>query len=469
MPDTGLLSPGWAGTDGTVPLSDEAWVQAMLDVEVALARAQADLGVIPRAAAESIARAAHVERMDMTALVAGVHETANPVVALVPQLVRAVSEVDPVAADYVHRGGTSQDILDSATMLICARSLTALSADLRRTAAALAGWVTEHRDTPMVGRTLTQHAVPTTFGLKAAGWLHLVLDIEERVDHLLHNRLPASLGGAAGTLSAYAEYASLAGQGTDERGIELIAPFAAHLGLTAPLVPWHAIRTPLADLASVLTFTATALGKFAADVQVLTRTEIGELVEPGGDGRGRSSAMPQKRNPVLATMITTAARQVPPYALVLFQSVAAEDERSAGGWHAEWQPLRECLRLVLGAARNAAELATGLEIRPDAMMHNLGRTGGAVVTERVSAVVTPLLGKQRAKRLLGAATATAERTGEPLATVLDKALTEAGSPLPTNTLADLLDPLNYAGAAGPLADRVLARYRAGAADTTRAC
>jgi 3-carboxy-cis,cis-muconate cycloisomerase len=449
--DTGLLSPGWAATPGAEPLSDEAWVLAMLDVEVALARAQAELGVIPGRAAATIATAARAARLDLSALVAGVHATANPVVGLVPRFTEVVAELDPAAAEYVHRGGTSQDILDSATMLICSRTLAWLRDDLQRTATAMATLVEEHRDTPMVGRTLTQHAVPTTFGLKAAGWLHLVLDASDRLDWLLDNGLPASLGGAAGTLSAYGEYAAMAGHATEERGAELIAPFAAHLGLTAPLVPWHAIRTPLADLASVLAFTATALGKFAADVQVLTRTEIGELVEPAADGRGGSSAMPQKRNPVLATMISTAARQVPPYALVLLQAVAAEDERSAGGWHAEWQPLRECLRLVLGAASNAAELADGLEVRPAAMLDNLHRTGGAVVSERLSAALTPLLGKQKAKQRLAEATATADRTGQPLADVL-------AEQLPADQLADLLNPLHYTGAAGPLADRVLARY-----------
>jgi 3-carboxy-cis,cis-muconate cycloisomerase len=444
--DTGLLSPGWAATPGAEPLSDEAWVLAMLDVEVALARAQAELGVLPVAAAETIA-AARAAHLDLSALVAGVHATANPVVELVARFTKVVAELDPSAAEYVHRGGTSQDVLDSATMLICSRTLARLRDDLQRTATALALLATEHRDTPMVGRTLTQHAVPTTFGLKAAGWLHLVLDALDRLDWLLDNGLPASLGGAAGTLSAYAEYAAIAGRATEERGAELITPFAAHLGLTAPLVPWHAIRTPIADLASVLAFTATALGKFAADVQVLTRTEIGELVEPPATGRGSSSAMPQKRNPVLATMITTAARQVPPYTLVLLQAVAAEDERSAGGWHAEWQPLRESLRLVLGAASNAAELAAGLEVRPAAMLDNLRRTGGAVVSERISAVLTPLLGKQKAKQLLAEATA----TGQPLADVL----ADTAARLPVD---DLLDPLRYTGAAGPLVDRVLARY-----------
>jgi 3-carboxy-cis,cis-muconate cycloisomerase len=456
--DTGLLSPGWAAVGAVDQLSDEAWVRAMLEVEVALAGAQAELGVIPVSAARTIARAAAGDMIDLPTLVAGVHATANPVVGLVPPLTAAVAELDPAAADYVHRGGTSQDVLDSATMLICSRTLAWLRDDLQRTAVALAALVREHRDTPMVARTLTQHAVPTTFGLKAAGWLHLVLDVCDRLDTLLDDGLPASLGGAAGTLSAYGEYAAMAGHGTPELGAELIAPFSARLGLTAPLVPWHAIRTPLADLAAVLAFTAAALGKFAADVQLLTRTEIGEIIEPGETGRGASSAMPQKHNPVLATMITTAARQVPPYTLVLIQAVSAEDERSAGGWHAEWQPLRECLRLVLGSASNAAELAEGLDVRPDAMLVNLRQTDGNVVSERISAALTPLFGKQRAKHLLGEATATAERDDEPLGDVLRRVLADEGRELPADALTDLLDPTHYTGAAGPLVDRVLARF-----------
>lgn len=431
----------------------------MLEVEVALARAQAELGMVPGAAAEAIAKAADSARLDLAGLVAGVHATANPVVHLVPQLTAAVSQLSPDAADYVHRGSTSQDILDSATMLICARALAVLRYQLNRTATALAELAERHRDTPMAGRTLTQHAVPTTFGLKAAGWLQLVLDAGDRAGELAEHGLPASLGGAAGTLSAYQEYAQLGPAPVADSGIRLSALFAAQLGLGEPLVPWHAIRTPISDLAAVACFTTGALGKFAADVQVLSRTEIGEVSEPAVAGRGASSAMPQKRNPVLATMITTAARQVPPYALVLFQSVIAEDERSAGAWHAEWQPLRDCLRLVLGAAANAAELAEGLDVDPEAMLRNLRLTGGALVSERLGVALAPLLGKAEAKRLLGAVTATAARTGRPLADVLAGALADEGRELDQARLAALLDPLQYTGCAGALTDRVLERYR----------
>jgi 3-carboxy-cis,cis-muconate cycloisomerase len=447
---SGLLSPGWAGTGVDALVSDEAWVQAMLDVEVALARAQADLGVIPVSAARTIVASCRADLLDLAGLAAGVRATGNPVVALVNQLTTVVSAIDAEAADYVHRGGTSQDILDSAMMLICARAMTHLAGDLDRCAEALASLVERHRDTPMVGRTLTQHAVPITFGLKAAGWLQLVLDASDRVRGVLDGGLPASLGGAAGTLSAYAEYAAQAGV---RGGVELIGPFAAHLGLAEPLVPWHGIRTPLADVAGALATTSGALGKFAVDVQVLTRTEIGEVTEPAAPGRGASSAMPQKRNPVYATLIMTAARQLPGYAMVLYQSMIVEDERSAGGWHAEWQPLRECLRLAAGAAANAAELAAGLVVHEDRMLENLALTGADVVSERLNAALAPKLGKAAAKALLTGAIDEAAASGDDLLDVLAR----SGADL--DTLRQSLDPTAYTGDASTIADRVLKRHR----------
>jgi 3-carboxy-cis,cis-muconate cycloisomerase len=422
--------------------------------------------VIPQTAADTIAGAAHLDQIDLHALAAGVRATANPVVALVGQLTAAVSTLDIDAAEYVHRGSTSQDILDSAMMLVCSRALDRMLTDLRRCADALARLVEQHRHTPMAGRTLTQHAVPITFGLKAATWLQLVLDTTDRLRRVADTGLPASLGGAAGTLAAYHEYALLAGV-PDQYGTDLIAPFASHLGLAEPLVPWHGIRTPLADVAAALCFLAGALGKFAIDVQVLTRTEIGEVAEPTAPGRGASSAMPQKHNPVFATMIITAARQLPPSALILYQSMLAEDERSAGAWHAEWQPLRECLRLAVGASANAAELAEGLVVFPERLHANLALSGGAVVSERINVILAPMLGKAAAKRLLARATDEAARSGEDLADVLTRLLGEQGHHFEAGRTRELLDPAQYTGAAALLADRVLSRYHANSTSTAR--
>jgi 3-carboxy-cis,cis-muconate cycloisomerase len=448
--DSGLLAPTWAGTPVEAVTCDEAWLSAMLEVEAALARGQARLGLMPAAHAEVITKVAEAGGLDVVALARAARAAANPVVALVPAFTALVAAVDPEAAEHVHRGSTSQDVLDSAAMLIARRVLAQIDADLSRVAAALAATAEEHRDTLVAGRTLAQHAVPTTFGLKAAGWLQLALDALAKVRSVASAGLPASLGGAAGTLAAYGEFARQAGEPAMD-GVELIAPFAEELGLAEPVLPWHTVRTPIADLGAMLSFVAGALGKFAVDVQTLSRTEIGEVAEPAADGRGASSAMPQKRNPVLATLIVSAGRQVPALALVLAQSMIAEDERPAGAWHTEWQALREALRLVGGAAFTAAELAEGLEVHPDRMRANIELTHGAIVAERLAVALTPELGKAQAKALLAKASTTAGATFDEVLRSLPE--------LAGLDLDDLLDPARYTGAAGPLVDRVLLRYR----------
>lgn len=468
MTDYGILAPAWAATGAAELVDDDALLTAMLATEVALAEAQAELGVIPAGAAVAIRAAAVPATIDLAAVAAGVRETANPVVAFVEQFTAAVRSVDTSAAEYVHRGSTSQDILDTALALLCAATLDRIEADLLACAESLAGQAHRHRDTPMAGRTLTQHAVPITFGLKAATWLHLVLDAVARVRRS-RAALPVSMGGAAGTLAAYHQYAlettwasEATGDSTDpvDATLRLPALVAQRLGLAAPTLPWHGIRTPLADVAASLMIATGALGKMAADVLVLSRTEIGEVTEEQAPGRGASSAMPQKHNPVYSTLVATAARQLPPIALVLFGSMAVEDERSSGGWHAEWQPLRECLRIGAGAAANAARLAATLEVSPDAMAANLRLTRGAIVSERVNAVLAPLLGKATAKRLLAEVTAAAERddadVADLLAPPLEEALEEAGLAGPD--LPGLFDPSGYTGMSGPLVDRVLARW-----------
>ncbi|MDW4907284.1 lyase family protein [Streptomyces sp. ADMS] len=456
--DAGLLAPTWAGTPAAAEMTDEAWLQAMLDVEVALARAQFAVGLTPATALAVIASEAHADRLDLVALAHAARAAANPVVALVTALTESVAAKDPAAAEYVHRGSTSQDILDSAAMLTARRVLTLIATDLARTATALAALADTHRHTVLAARTLAQHAVPTTLGLKAAGWLRLVTDARTRV-RAVASTLPAQLGGAAGTLAAYREYAIL--DGGDSRaaqgGIELLAPFARALGLVEPTLPWHTVRTPIAELGAVLQLVTGALGKFALDVQTMSRTEIGELSEPAAAGRGASSAMPQKRNPALATLVVSAARQVPAYALVLAQCLLAEDERPAGAWHAEWQPLREALRLTGGAAHTAVELAEGLIVHPERMLANLELTGGAVVTERLAVVLAPALGKAHAKKLLTAAAAEAAETGRPLTELL-RAHPELSAGFTPAHLSELLDPTRYTGVANALIDRALRAY-----------
>ncbi|MCF2127359.1 3-carboxy-cis,cis-muconate cycloisomerase [Strepomyces sp. STD 3.1] len=436
---TSLLAPGRAGSPAGAATGDHAYLRALLDAEAALTRAQAALGLAPAAAAAAVTEAAgDPARFDVRSLAERARGGGNPVIPLVADLTGAVGEE---YGPYVHRGATSQDIMDTATMLVAARTLDLLLPDLTRTERALAVLAAEHRDTAMPGRTLTQHAVPTTFGLKAAGWRALVLDARDRVA-AVRDTLPAQLGGAAGTLAAFGAYGA-------PDPMALPAAYARELGLRAPLLPWHTLRTPVADLAGALTFTAGALGKIAADVLTLSRTEIGEVAEGGGGG---SSAMPHKANPVRSTLIAAAARRAPQLAAVLYGSLTAGDERPAGAWHAEWEPLRDLLRLAGGAARDAAELAEGLRVRPDVMRAHLGLTHGLIVSERLAAELTPVLGRSRARALLtelAARTYAEDRTlGELLAEVPE---------LRDLDLDALTDPVRYTGSAGALTDRALER------------
>ncbi|MGY0490531.1 3-carboxy-cis,cis-muconate cycloisomerase [Streptomyces sp. WG-D5] len=436
-----LFDPGSEDAPTERTTSEEAFLQALLDAEAGLTRAQSALGLAPAAAAEAVTAAAVADRFDVRDLARRARGGGNPVIPLVADLTAAVPAEH---APYVHRGATSQDILDSALMLVAARTLDAVLAELTSAEGALASLASNHRDTVMPGRTLTQQAVPTTFGLKAAGWRALVLDARDRL-RAVRAALPAQLGGAAGTLAAFEAYGA-----RDPLG--LVTAYARELDLAAPELPWHVLRMPVADLAGALAFAAGALGKVAADVLVLSRTEIGELAEGSGGG---SSAMPHKANPVRSTLIAAAARRAPALAATLYGSLAAEDERPAGAWHAEWGTLRELLRVVGGAARDAAELVGGLVVRGDVMRAHLAMTGGAIVSERLSAELSGVLGRGPAKELLAGAARRAREEGRGLADVLasERVLKEAGV-----DVADLLDPARYTGAAGALVDRALTRH-----------
>ncbi|MFD7899406.1 3-carboxy-cis,cis-muconate cycloisomerase [Streptomyces sp. NPDC059743] len=471
----GLLAPVRAGTAAETATGDPAILRAMLDAEAALTRAQAAVGLATGRAARTVTEAARADWFDVRSLALRGRAGGNPVIPLVADLTRAVAEREPEDAEFVHRGATSQDIVDTALMLVAARTLDLITADLERSAEALGALAAEHRDTPMPGRTLTQHAVPTTFGLKAAGWRSLLLDAHDRLS-AVRSSLPAQLGGAAGTLAAFhafeAHHAEGAAADRDaeqarerdagqvrERardgdvGLALAAAFARELGLAEPPLPWHVLRTPIADLGGALAFCAGALGKIAADVLTLSRTEIGELAEGTG---GASSAMPHKRNPVRAALIASAARQVPALAAVLFGSMAAEDERPAGAWHAEWGPLLDALRLTGGAAEMAAGLCTGLRVFPDRMRTDLDLTGGLLLTERLAARLTPLLGREAAARLLATASRRAMEQGIDLARTLAED-PELSALLPAESLRELTDPAGSLGSAAALTDRALRR------------
>ncbi|ARX87751.1 3-carboxymuconate cycloisomerase [Streptomyces alboflavus] len=467
--DVGLLAPGRAGSPTEHATSDQAFLQAMLDAEAALTRAQAAMGTAPASAAAEVTAAAVAARFDARALAVRARAGGNPVIPLVADLTAAVP---PEAAPYVHRGATSQDILDTAAMLVAARTLDLLLADLALLEGELARLARAHRDTALPGRTLTQHAAPTTFGLKAAGWRALVLDARDRAARV-RGGLPVQLGGAVGTLAAAQAYGTAGPHAphaphapdAQDLTLRLITTYAHELHLSEPDLPWHTLRTPLADLAGALALTAGALGKLAADVLTLSRTEIGELSEGGAGG---SSAMPHKANPVRATLIAAAAQRAPALAATLYASLPAADERPPGAWHAEWEPLRDLLRLVGGAARDAVDLCAHLQVHPATMRAHLDLTAGLLTSERLVVELTPSLGRARAAELVSAAAAKVRTGGGTLADAVAAELTAlpprphgADGPAPPvpdlTTLTDLTDPTHWTGCAEALTDRALKR------------
>ncbi|AVT35602.1 3-carboxy-cis,cis-muconate cycloisomerase [Plantactinospora sp. BB1] len=442
VPGAGLLTGLSGAAEVDAELTDRALLTALLDVERALAEAGADCGVLPPPAAEAIAGQCRPDRFDLAALAEGADAAGNPVVPLVRQLTEAV----PAAArPWVHHGATSQDVLDSALVLVAGRAGEPLLRQLDTALAAAAGLAERHRDTVTLARTLGQAAAPTTFGLKAAGWLLALLDARTRLA-AARSALPAQLGGAVGTLAALGP-----------AGPEVATRLAARLGLAAPALPWHTRRQPLLDLAAALGSLLAAAGKIGLDVGLLAQTEVAEVAEGGGPGRGGSSAMPHKRNPVDAVLLGAAARRGPHLVGTLFAAAVQEHERATGGWHAEWEPLLDLLRLAGGAAGRTARLLARLDVRPERMRHNLDALGGRVLAEAVAARLAPALGRADAHDVLARAAAAPDFRAALLADPAVRA--RLGEP----ELDRALDPANWLGSAGTFVDRALREYRASGA------
>lgn len=415
MADHGLLEPGSARAAGAT--DDEAVLAAMLRVEVAWLRALGSVGAVPEEYGDLLGKVAAEWSPDPATLSADAESAGNPVVPLVAGLRAAVRATgEEAAARAVHRGLTSQDVVDTALVLIARDALTRVLADLGATARELAGLARTHRASVMAGRTLTQHAVPVTFGLKAAQWLAGVLDAADRVDAVLDD-LPVQCGGAAGTLALVGELAA--------DPVATARAFADELRLTWPGAPWHTVRTPITRVADALVGTCDALGVLASDVTLLGRPEIGEVREGVVGDRGGSSTMPHKRNPVLGVLVRSAALQAPLLGAQVHTSAAQQvDERADGAWHAEWPAFRRLLTVTLTAASQAAELAAGLEVDADRM------------AERARAAATDLL----AERAGTATTRTDEAGGDPTSYL--------GA---TDTLIDaILDRFDRATQEGPL-------------------
>ncbi|MGH9062597.1 MAG: 3-carboxy-cis,cis-muconate cycloisomerase [Acidimicrobiales bacterium] len=429
-------------------VSDRAWVQAMLDAEAGLVRAEARVGLVPAAHADAIAAACDAARFDIAALGEQAAASGNPVVPLVRALTVAVGGR---AAAHVHLGATSQDILDTATMLVARRATGTVLDDLAAAAAVCARLAEEHRSTPMAGRTLLQQALPVTFGLKAAGWLVALDEAAAALGQVRQGRLAVQLGGAAGTLASL-----------DPHGPRVVAELALVLGLAEPTLPWHAHRGRLAELAGALGTAAGVLAKIGRDLVLLAQTEVGEATA-GGAGLGGSSTLPHKRNPVDAVLALAATRRVPALVGALLAGLDQEHERAAGAWHAEWETLSDLLRLVGGASARVRDALGRLEVHPGRMRANLDATGGRLLAERVTAALVPRLGRLEAHDLVTSACRRSVDEDRPLAAVLarDPTVAEAlGPDRVGSALDELLDPTGYLGASDELVQRALDYHRA---------
>ena len=361
MPEDRLFGPLSTTPEMSAAMSDEAWLRALLHFEAALARAEARAGLIPQAVAEEIAGATAGGGFDLTGIG---HRAADSGTPVVPLLEALRGRLSPAGAESLHRGATSQDAVDTALMLVARHGLELLAAALDGLAAAAAGLASTHRATVMAARTLLQQALPTTFGLKAAGWLVAVHEAADRLDAYRRSRLAVQLGGPAGTLA-----------GLGEVGVAVRQALAADLQLREPILPWHTARARVGELGGVLALAAGTAAKIALDVILLAQTEVAEVAEPAAPGRGVSSAMPHKRNPVLSVEAVAAARGVQAQAGVLLGSLVQPHERAAGEWQAEWAAVSEGFRLTAGAVARVREVLEGLEVNPERMRSNLVVTG----------------------------------------------------------------------------------------------
>lgn len=429
------------GTDAQRRIFDgRARLQSWLDVERALAETQAELGIIPAEAAERIAAACDAAGYDLDALREEVNRTQHPIVPVVHALEHAAG---PEAARFVHFGATTQDIMDTGQALQLRRSLELIEADLARAIAGAERLAREHRSTPQAGRTHAQHAVPITFGLKAATWLDELRRCAARLEEARPRLLAVQLFGAAGTMAAYGE-----------QGVAIRDGVAARLGLETTETPWHATRDRIGELGALLSLLAGAAERIAAEVVRLQATEYGELAEPLRQGHIGSSTMPQKRNPHLAEGLVAKARLVHGLAATLLRNAAHQHERDMSAWALEWLAVPELMILSGAVAADVAVLLEGLTADAERMRANLDLTGGQIAAEALMMALDPMIGRNRAHELLVALTREADAAGRPFAEVAaaDERLREH---LSEAEIAAALDPARYTGLAETLVDRTL--------------
>lgn len=415
--------------------SDISILQAMLDFEVALARAEARVGIVPKSAASRIAAAARASEFDIHKLSRGTFRAGTPGIAVVKALSERVRARDQEAAGWVHWGATSQDVTDTALVLLLKRAQTILAGDVERLEKALTTLSEQHKTTLMLGRTLMQAAPPVTFGLKVAGWLGALSRSSKRLESAFEEALVLQFGGASGTL------ASLANKGT-----VVARALAEELGLRCPEAPWHTHRDRLANLVCCCGVVAGSLGKMARDISLLMQSEVAEVAEPGGEDRGGSSTMPHKRNPVACALALAASHRIPGLVASFLSAMVQEHERGVGSWQSEWPTVASIVQSTGSAASSLAEVAEGLSVDSARMRKNIADTNGVIFAERVMMLLAAELGRDVAHQLLEDTIQKGIAQNKDLCTILAE-LPEVSSRLNRSVLDQLETPEQYLGSA----------------------
>ncbi len=438
-----LLDPLFTSDAMRQVFSDHHRLQCMLDFEAALARALVAIGLAPSGVSAPIESQCRAELFDIDSLARATALSGNVAIPMAKALTEFVARRDAQAAAFVHWGATSQDAIDTGLVLQLREALDLIDRDLAHLSASLAALVGAHKSTLIAGRTWLQQGPPVTFGLKMAGWLAAVGRHRERLNHSRKQVLVLQFGGAVGTLAALGD-----------RGLELAAALARDLKLEMPELPWHSHRDRLAEVAASLGLLVGSLGKIGRDISLMSQTEVDEVLEPSGEGRGGSSTMPHKRNPVSSAVILAAALRVPALVSIMLTSLVQEHERGLGGWHAEWETLPEIFRLAAGALAHMKQIVDGLEVHPDKMLRNMHRTHGLVLAEAVAFALRKKIGREKSHKIVEEAARRAAQDGRDFAEVL-LSYPDVSSHLSRAELSRLLDPANYLGSAVEMTEKVL--------------
>ena len=464
MYDYGLLNPVWAGTRAAEQTSDAAFGQAMLDVEAAWCRAQIRFGTAPESIGDAVETACDISTYDLTELASKTPEGANALIPLLGQLRETVAAQHPEAAPYVHRGATSQDIIDTALMLVASRTGKDIVTGLKTTVHQLSTLADDHAETVMIGRSLDQHAQPISFGYRVSQWIEAIATAAQHFEATV-TKLPMQWGGAVGTSTWWVDY--FKAEQPEHDPMELVNAqrdiFAEELGLTSSSV-WHANRMPITALAHSAFDVVAAAAKLANDVLTAVQAEHAELAEPTKPGRGGSSAMPHKNNPVLSIRLKNAAQEAIGHLTALHTGVISNTaERADGGWHSEWAALRGLLRITGAVTEILTELTSGLEVYPQAMRRNLDIHGNYLFLGRLTQWLAPLVEahgaaeRGRGKQLVESICQEALASGDDLAQTLVERLPEGV--VSVKAIEKMLDPSGYMGGAATIVAEVNSRYR----------